>query len=164
MVPIFSFVLPPVRQGPERLRLYEEAVAVPSEEARAVADAARKRGTVIVPGGNERGHGLLCRTQLIFDADGSLKFKRCKITPTYHEGMIWGQGDGAGLKAVETAVGRVGALAWAAARSAGIPAARMTNSWRKVPAAPSVSFAPQFLVFRECRAGAALAATDLDIL
>ena len=37
--------------------------------------------------------------------------KRRKITPTFHERMIWGQGDGAGLKVVDTAVGRVGALA-----------------------------------------------------
>ena len=37
--------------------------------------------------------------------------KRRKITPTFHERMIWGQGDGAGLTVVDTAVGRVGALA-----------------------------------------------------
>jgi len=109
--PYFSFVLPPVQQGPEHLRLYEEAVTVPSAETRAVADAARKRNAVVVLGVNERDHGSLYNTQLIFDADGSLKLKRRKITPTYHERMIWGQGDGAGLKVVDTAVGRVGALA-----------------------------------------------------
>lgn len=109
--PYFSFVLPPVQQGPEHLRLYEEAVTVPSAETRAVAEAARKRNAVIVLGVNERDHGSLYNTQLIFDADGSLKLKRRKITPTYHERMIWGQGDGAGLKVVETAVGRMGALA-----------------------------------------------------
>lgn len=109
--PYFSFVLPPVQQGPEHLRLYEEAVTVPSAETRAVAEAARKRNVVIVLGINERDHGSLYNTQLIFDADGTLRLRRRKITPTYHERMIWGQGDGAGLKVVETAVGRVGALA-----------------------------------------------------
>lgn len=109
--PYFSFVLPPVQQGPEHLRLYEQAVTIPSAETRAVAEAARRRGVVIVLGVNERDHGSLYNTQLIFDADGSLRLKRRKITPTYHERMIWGQGDGAGLKVVETAVGRVGALA-----------------------------------------------------
>ncbi|MDF1763799.1 MAG: aliphatic nitrilase, partial [Oleibacter sp.] len=49
--------------------------------------------------------------QLIFDADGRLVLKRRKITPTYHERMIWGQGDASGLKVADTAVGRVGALA-----------------------------------------------------
>jgi nitrilase len=37
--------------------------------------------------------------------------KRRKITPTFHERMIWGQGDGSGLTTVETKVGRIGALA-----------------------------------------------------
>lgn len=109
--PYFSFVLPPVQQGPEHLRLYEEAVVVPSAETGAVAEAARKHGVVVVLGVNERDHGSLYNTQLIFDADGTLALKRRKITPTYHERMIWGQGDGAGLKVVDTAVGRVGALA-----------------------------------------------------
>ncbi len=62
-------------------------------------------------GVNERDHGSLYNTQLVFDADGALKLKRRKITPTFHERMIWGQGDGSGLTVVETAVGRVGALA-----------------------------------------------------
>ncbi len=109
--PYFSFVLPPALQGAEHLRLYERAVAVPGPVTQAVSAAARRHGAVIVLGVNERDHGSLYNAQLIFDADGTLKLKRRKITPTYHERMIWGQGDGAGLTVVETAVGRVGALA-----------------------------------------------------
>ena len=37
--------------------------------------------------------------------------RRRKILPTYHERMIWGQGDGSGLRAVDSAVGRIGQLA-----------------------------------------------------
>ncbi|MAU94374.1 MAG: Nit6803 family nitriliase [Fulvimarina sp.] len=109
--PYFSFVLPPVQQGAPHLKLYEEAVVVPSAETAAVADVARRRGIVVVLGVNERDHGSLYNTQLVFDADGTLVLKRRKITPTYHERMIWGQGDGSGLKVVDTAVGRIGALA-----------------------------------------------------
>ncbi|GJD82340.1 Nit6803 family nitrilase [Methylobacterium haplocladii] len=109
--PYFSFIAAPALQGPEHLRLYEHAVVVPGPVTDAVASAARRCGVVIVLGVNERDHGSLYNTQLIFDADGSLRLKRRKITPTYHERMIWGQGDGAGLSVVETAVGRVGALA-----------------------------------------------------
>src|SRR5258706_9585696 len=47
-------------------------------------------------------------TQLLFDADGTLIQRRRKITPTYHERMIWGQGDGTGLRGVDSAVGRIG--------------------------------------------------------
>jgi nitrilase len=66
---------------------------------------------VAVIGVTERDGGSLYHAQLIFDADGTLALRRRKITPTYHERMVWGQGDGAGLKVVDTKVGRVGALA-----------------------------------------------------
>ena len=109
--PYFSFVLPPVLQGAPHLKLYERAVVVPGPVTAAVAERARAHGIVVVLGVNERDHGSLYNTQLVFDADGSLALKRRKITPTYHERMVWGMGDGAGLKVVDTAVGRVGALA-----------------------------------------------------
>src|SRR5271167_2435298 len=109
--PYFSFVTPPVSTGGEHVRLYEQAVVVPSPATEAVAAAARRHGIVVALGVNERDHGSLYNAQLIFDADGVLLLKRRKITPTFHERMIWGQGDGSGLKVVDTAVGRVGALA-----------------------------------------------------
>ena len=109
--PYFSFVLPPVQQGAPHLQLAERAVVVPGPVTQAVAERARARNMVVVLGVNERDHGSLYNTQLVFDADGTLVLKRRKITPTYHERMVWGMGDGAGLKVVDTAVGRVGALA-----------------------------------------------------
>ena len=109
--PYFSFVQSPVSMGKEHLRLYEEAVEVPSPVTEAVSQAARSHQIVVVLGVNERDGGSLYNTQLIFDADGTLLLKRRKITPTYHERMVWGQGDGAGLQVVDTAVGKLGALA-----------------------------------------------------
>ncbi|GAB4369216.1 MAG: aliphatic nitrilase [Elainellaceae cyanobacterium] len=109
--PYFSFVQSPVLMGREHMRLYEEAVTVPGAVTDAVSRAARSYGMVIVLGVNERDAGSLYNTQLVFDADGTLLLKRRKITPTYHERMVWGQGDGAGLRVAETAVGKVGALA-----------------------------------------------------
>jgi nitrilase len=109
--PYFSFVHPPVLTGGEHVRLYENAVVVPGPVTDAVASAARSHGIVVALGVNERDHGSLYNTQIIFDATGEILLKRRKITPTFHERMIWGQGDGAGLKVVECAVGRIGALA-----------------------------------------------------
>ena len=94
--PYFSFVHPPVLTGAEHIRLYENAVVVPGPVTDAVAAAAKRHAIVVVLGVNERDHGSLYNTQLIFDADGTLVLKRRKITPTFHERMIWGQGDGAG--------------------------------------------------------------------
>jgi len=109
--PYFSFVLPPVLSGKEHLKLYEHAVEVPSLATEKVAAQTRSSGVVVVLGINERDHGSLYNTQLIFDETGSLILKRRKITPTFHERMIWGQGDASGLKVVETKIGRIGALA-----------------------------------------------------
>jgi nitrilase len=109
--PYFSFIRPPMLSGAEHIHLYENAVVVPGPVTEAVAAAARKHGLVVVLGVNERDHGSLYNAQLIFDTDGTLLLKRRKITPTFHERMIWGQGDGAGLKVVDSAVGRIGALA-----------------------------------------------------
>jgi aliphatic nitrilase len=109
--PYFSFVQAPVVTGAEHIRLYENAVTIPGPVTEAVAAAARRDSIVVVLGVNERDHGSLYNAQLIFDSDGGLKLRRRKITPTFHERMIWGQGDGSGLSVVETSVGRVGALA-----------------------------------------------------
>ena len=109
--PYFSFVKPPVLMGAEHMRLYERAVTVPGPATDAVAAAARAHGVVVVLGVNERDHGSLYNTQLVFDADGRLLLKRRKLTPTFHERMVWGQGDASGLKVVDTRAGRVGALA-----------------------------------------------------
>jgi len=109
--PYFSFVRPPVQSGADHIRLYDHAVVVPGPVTEAVAQAAKRNNMVVVLGVNERDHGSLYNTQLVLDADGSILLKRRKLTPTFHERMIWGQGDGAGLKVVDTRVGRIGALA-----------------------------------------------------
>jgi nitrilase len=109
--PYFSFVEPPVRMGRSHLALYEQAPTVPGPEIDAVAAAARQHGLHVLLGVNERDGGSLYNTQLLIDAAGEIVLRRRKITPTYHERMVWGQGDGAGLSVVPTALGRVGALA-----------------------------------------------------
>ncbi|HEX3775742.1 MAG TPA: Nit6803 family nitrilase [Polyangiaceae bacterium] len=109
--PYFSFIKPPASMGADHLRLIEESVTVPGPVTDAIGAAAKRAGAVVAIGINERDHGTLYNTQLLFDADGTLLQARRKITPTYHERMVWGQGDGSGLCAVDTALGRVGALA-----------------------------------------------------
>ena len=111
--PYFSFVQPPVQNlaGPEPQKLLDQAVTVPSATTDALGEAAARAGVVVSIGVNERDGGTLYNTQLLFDADGSLLQRRRKISPTYHERMIWGQGDGSGLRAVDSRAGRIGQLA-----------------------------------------------------
>lgn len=109
--PYFSFVQRPYEMMAEQMRLLGQAVTVPSAATEAIGDAARHAEMVVSIGINERDGGSLFNSQLLFDADGTLIQRRRKITPTYHERMVWGQGDGSGLRAVDSAVGRVGQLA-----------------------------------------------------
>jgi aliphatic nitrilase len=111
--PYFSFVQSAyeIKVGKEHLRLLEQSVTVPSAATHAIGAACKEAGMVVSIGVNERDGGTLYNTQLLFDADGTLIQRRRKITPTYHERMIWGQGDGSGLRAVDSAVGRIGQLA-----------------------------------------------------
>jgi aliphatic nitrilase len=109
--PYFSFVQRPFEMATEHLKLLDQAVTVPSAATDAIGEAAKRTGMVVSIGVNERAGGSLYNTQLLFDADGTLIQRRRKISPTYHERMIWGQGDGSGLRAVDSAVGRIGQLA-----------------------------------------------------
>jgi aliphatic nitrilase len=109
--PYFSFIQAPFSMGKEHQRLLDEAVTVPSAETQAIGEAAKQANMVVSIGVNERDGGSIYNTQLLFDADGTLIQHRRKLTPTFHERMIWGQGDASGLRAVDSAVGRIGQLA-----------------------------------------------------
>jgi aliphatic nitrilase len=109
--PYFTFVLRPFELGPEQLKLMDQAVVVPSAATHAIGDACKQAKMVVSIGVNERDGGTVYNTQLLFDADGSLIQRRRKLTPTYNERIVWGQGDASGLRAVDSAVGRVGQLA-----------------------------------------------------
>jgi nitrilase len=108
--PYFSFVQRPYEMGAQYHRLLDQSVTVPSDATHAIGGACQQAGMVVSIGVNERDGGTLYNTQLLFDADGTLIQRRRKILPTYHERMIWGLGDGSGLRAVNTAVGRIGQL------------------------------------------------------
>lgn len=109
--PYFSFIQAPYAMGKEHLRLLEQSVIVPSADTDAIGKAAKEANMVVSIGVNERDGGTIYNTQLLFDADGTLIQRRRKLTPTYHERMIWGQGDASGLRAIDSAVGRIGQLA-----------------------------------------------------
>lgn len=109
--PYFSLVQAPYLISAEHHRLVEQSVTVPSRTTDAIGEACRRASVVASIGVNEHDGGTLYNTQLLFDADGTLIQRRRKISPTYHERLVWGQGDGSGLRAVNSAVGRIGQLA-----------------------------------------------------
>ncbi len=96
-------------------QLRRNSVVVPGAETRTLGAIAAKHKIVLVIGINERveqgaGNGTLYNSLLTFSTDGTLVNHHRKLVPTYTERLVWGQGDAAGLEAVKTDFGRVGAL------------------------------------------------------
>jgi aliphatic nitrilase len=109
--PYFSFIMPPVSMGARHMNLYEHAVVVPGPVTEAVGKQAAASGTFVLLGVTERDHGSLYNTQLLFGDDGNILLKRRKLTPSYHERMVWGTGDASGLQVADTSIGKIAALA-----------------------------------------------------
>src|SRR5687768_8861229 len=94
-------------------RLARESVAVPGPAADRLGAAAREHGVWLVTGVNEADPerpGTLYNALLYHAPDGSLALHHRKLVPTNHERLVWGQGDGGGLRALETPLGRIGGL------------------------------------------------------
>jgi nitrilase len=93
--------------------LARESVEVPGPAADRLGEIARENGVWLVTGVNERDParpGTLYNTLLYHGPDGQLALRHRKLVPTNHERLIWGQGDGGGLRAIETDFGRIGGL------------------------------------------------------
>jgi nitrilase len=95
-------------------RLLKNAVIMESDDMVPLYEAARKYKISIVCGIEERDSKLsqstLYNTVLTIGADGTLLNRHRKLMPTNPERMVWGFGDGSGLKVVETPAGRIGTL------------------------------------------------------
>jgi len=94
-------------------RLAANAIHVPGPEVRRIAEVARRRNIIVSIGINEgttASVGCLWNTNLLIGSDGRLLNHHRKIVPTYFEKLTWANGDGAGLRVVDTEIGRIGAL------------------------------------------------------
>ncbi|MFN2469165.1 MAG: carbon-nitrogen hydrolase family protein [Gaiellaceae bacterium] len=93
--------------------LARESVEVPGPAERRLGEIAREHGVWLVTGVTERDPerpATLYNTLLYHGPDGSLALKHRKLVPTNHERLVWGQGDGGGLRAIQTPLGRIGGL------------------------------------------------------
>jgi nitrilase len=93
--------------------LARESMAVPGPECDRLGRVARENDVWLVTGVNEvdpERPGTIYNSLLYHGPDGSLALHHRKLVPTNHERLIWGQGDGRGLRAIETELGRIGGL------------------------------------------------------
>jgi nitrilase len=93
--------------------LARESVEVPGPAADRIAATAERHGVWIVTGVNEidpERPATIYNSLLYHAPDGTLALKHRKLVPTNHERLVWGQGDGGGLRALATPLGRIGGL------------------------------------------------------
>lgn len=96
-------------------RTYENSLDVSGPEVRQIAQWAEELNLSIVMGINEKvssgpGNGTIYNSLLTWNEKGELANHHRKLMPTHTERLIYGQGDGKGLQAVDTKAGRVGGL------------------------------------------------------
>ena len=94
--------------------LTEESVEIPGEETEAIGKAAKRAGTYVCMGINERAREYRAQIYncLVFiGPDGNVIGRHRKLTPSHRERVFWGRGDGTDIKAVfPTDIGRIGGL------------------------------------------------------
>jgi len=95
-------------------RLLENAVDLAADDLAPLRAAARKYEVTVVCGLNERDSRLskatLYNTVVCIGPDGDIRNRHRKLMPTNPERMVWGFGDGSGLKVIDTPAGRIGTL------------------------------------------------------
>ncbi|MFY0593825.1 carbon-nitrogen hydrolase family protein [Roseivirga sp.] len=96
-------------------KTYENSLDVKGAEVAQIGKWAKELGLTIVMGINEKvatgaGNGTIYNSLLTWGDNGEIANHHRKLMPTHTERLLYGQGDGAGLKSVETKFGRVGGL------------------------------------------------------
>jgi len=95
--------------------MYDNALEIPGKHLDQIQNLARDYKIHVILGANEvvrkgKGNGTLYNAVLQIDKQGHVRNHHRKLMPTYTEKLVYGQGDGKGLKAIETEHGRIGAL------------------------------------------------------
>ena len=93
--------------------LRRESVEVPGPAERRLGEVAHEHGVWLVTGVNEvdpERPGTIYNALLYHAPDGTLAQHHRKLVPTNHERLVWGQGDGGGLRAFDAGLARIGGL------------------------------------------------------
>jgi len=108
--PVFLWSHPVYQQAPFVARFHANSTAVDGEHIQRIRNCARHHGITVVLGFSEKDGGSLYMSQILIGTEGEVLQHRRKLKPTHAERTLFGEGDGSGLRVVDSAVGRLGAL------------------------------------------------------
>ncbi len=111
--PVWAAVQAPIRSHDLFAALAAQSVKLDGPEIARIRQAARKHDAVVSLGFSEATDasvGCLWNSNLLIGGDGEILVHHRKLVPTFFEKLIWANGDGRGLRVVETALGRLGML------------------------------------------------------
>lgn len=108
--PVFLWSYPVYEQVPFVRRYHENSPTIDGPELNTIREAAKTAGITVVLGLAEREAGSLYMSQVVIGPEGKDLLRRRKLKPTHAERTLFGESDGSGIKVVESAVGRLGAL------------------------------------------------------
>jgi len=111
--PVWTSVQAPIKNHDYFKRFAANSIEVPGQEVQQLCEAAREHAIVISIGISERtpvSVGCLWNSNLLIGADGALLSHHRKLVPTFYEKLVWANGDGAGLRVCDSAVGKIGML------------------------------------------------------
>jgi len=111
--PLWAAVQAPIHNHDFFRRFAAESVEVAGPEVQQLRESAREHAIVVSIGISERSPvsvGCLWNSNLLIGATGEILNHHRKLMPTFYEKLVWASGDGAGLRVLDTPIGRVGML------------------------------------------------------
>ena len=102
--PVWASVQAPIKNHDFFKRFVANSIEVQ------LSEAAREHDIVVSMGISERtvaSVGCIWNTNLLIGGDGAIINHHRKLVPTFYEKLIWANGDGAGLRVCDTAIGRL---------------------------------------------------------
>ena len=96
-------------------RTFENGIEIHGNEIKSLQSLAKDKNISIVIGANEvirsgKGNGTIYNTIITINSNGNIVNHHRKLMPTFSEKLIYGLGDGAGLKSVELNGFNIGSL------------------------------------------------------
>lgn len=111
--PVWAALWAPIYNHALFRAMVDNSVRVPGPEVQRIMETAKEAGVFVSVGLSERSAasiGGLWNSNLLISDEGALLNHHRKLVPTFFEKMVWANGDGAGLRVVDTRIGRIGAL------------------------------------------------------